>query len=763
LIRIIRNDSEIIVRTSFWETVHDTKSGGSLKTIRLFNGSNKNLLLSPIHCYVDDYDIINEDSPNITIKRKEKNKVALLIAGQLKNTEHKSLGLGYQQSWLYTKEYIKVEYVLTAEEMTLAKKITVCHFKVMPDLDDFVAGPSPWTNLHPQYGEFFGPMEDQRWGKISFNNCPSFEEGYVPFDLAVFKKGVEGFQVRPSSDWTKWNEQVVKTKGKGKYAIVGQTDPKLIHLVMSPYADNTEPVTLKGKYRFTFYIGIPNISKNVSPKYMEVAIGSNPWPSDEDVKEWAFLGVNVLRIHDECDPVGETDNWWHDWVYPPYDEKGMQELNRVINAAHKYGLKIIPYFSLYECYPTSLAFKHVKEWRRTMKYGGHEQYTWAGRMSIFGVLLCPDSSWKKYLLKQLKMIFSKHKFDGVYFDWTTNVPCFNLSHAEGYHSGIDGIYEIMENSRKIIGPNGILINHVQGQAMDIIAMNFADQIVTLEEKQSHDVYNVEDMPASIRFMNSGSVGIVPNILYPKETDRDPRFRLRQGISRLILLGVFPYSYVRWENKWGYNSLKEAREDPRGIYALFDAFKSVDLSEYSFKDCFNSPVKTSVDSVRGAVFWNKKQAIIVLSNTEPNNAIFGWEIDLTFFKWNDHSKFSLVSSKGENWRIVEKKQLRCLNDRLGEFEYKVYLLKPHCDNRVYVIHNTRAWKEKWRNKKLTVITSGPVGQQARLMFYSSVMPKSVCLNKSLLVEDRNWQWNPETRVGIIEYEYSSTLCEFDISV
>ncbi|MEM2970354.1 MAG: glycoside hydrolase family 66 protein [Candidatus Bathyarchaeia archaeon] len=763
MIRIIRSDGEIIVRTSFWETVHDTRKGGSLTTIKLFYGSNKNLLLLPTRCYVDDYDIINESSPEIKIERKRKNNVILLITGQLKNTERKSLGIKYKQTWLYTQNYIKVEHTLIFEKTVSTKKIAVCHFNLIPELDDFTVGPSPWTNLHPQYGEFFGPMEDQTWGKISFNNCPSFEERFVPFDLAVFKKGVEGFQIRPDSDWMKWNEQIVKTRGKGEYAIVGQADPKLIRIIMSPYSEINEPVTLKGKYCFTFYIGIPNISKRVSAKYMEVAIGSNPWPSEEDIKEWACLGVNVLRIHDEYDFVGETDRWWHDWIYPPYDENGMKELDRVINIAHKYGIKIIPYFSLYECYPTSPAFKYVKEWRRTMKYGGHEQYTWSGRMSLFGVLLCPDSNWKKYLLKQLKMIFSKHAFDGVYFDWTTNIPCFNLSHAEGYHSGIDGIYEIMETARKIIGPKGILINHVQGQAMDIIAINFADQIVTLEEKQKHDVYNVEDMPASIRFMNSGSVGIVPNILYPKETDIDPRLRLRQGISRLILLGVFPYSYMRWENKWGYKTPKEAREDPRGIYALFDAFKAINLSEYNFRDCFNSPVKTSVDAVKSAVYWNKKQAVIVLSNTEPNAAMFGWEIDLTFFKWNGHNKFSLVSSKGENWRIVEKKQLRCLNETLGEYGYKVFLLKPHYDNRVYVIHNTRAWKEKWRNKKLIVTTSGPIGQQARLMFYSSVMPKTVSLNKLPLMRKQKWQWNTKTGLGMIEYEYSSPLCEFDISI
>jgi len=757
MLKVIKKDEKITVKNRFWEITHDAKKGGSITSLKLNFGSGKNLILSPLRCYVDDYDVINEDSPQIIIKNEGNDRAKVQVLGELKDSHKNKKGISYCQTFLYTNFFIKVEQKFIFHQPISANTVGACHLAIVPNLNEFAAGASPWTNLHPLYGEYFGPMEDQTWGKITFNNEPSFTEGYVPFDLSVFQMGVEGFQIKPNSEWFNWNEQIVPEKGKGRYAIIGQADPKFSHIILEPYANPIKAVTLKGEYKFTYYIGIPNISEKLKPRYMEVALKSTPWPSNEDIRDWAYLGVNVLRIHDEVDFKGGTTNYWHDGVYPPYDEEGMRELERVINTAHKYGIKIIPYFSMYECHPTSPAFRHVIEWKRTMKPNGHEQYTYIGLGNLFGVLLCPDSGWGRYFKNHVKLVLRKHHFDGVYFDWSTNIPCFNQNHMKGYHNGIDGIYYVIDAIRRAVGQKGIIFTHVQGQAMDTITINFSDQIVTLEEKQSKDVFGIEEMPSSIMFAKQSSVGIVPNILYPKKGDEDPRYRLKQGISRFILLGTFPYSYLFSEEKWDYKSFKEAREDPRGLYALFDDFKAIDFTEYYFKDCYHSPIKTTNDAVRGSVYWNKKHIVIVISNTGSEKIEnVKWTIDLSTIGWKNHDLFSMIRSRGEDWKLIRGIQLERegVEENLEEFGYKLYIVQRHTPNKTYVIHNTRCWKEKHSRGKLKITTSGSLGQKAELKFWVPTQPKMVTLDENTLQKDIDWSWDEATKLGNVKYKYGS---------
>jgi hypothetical protein len=301
--------------------------------------------------------------------------------------------------------------------------------------------------------------------------------------------------------------------------------------------------------------------------------------------------------------------------------------------------------------------------------------------------------------------------------------------------------------------------------MDTITVNYSDQIVTLEEKQSQDVFSLEEMPSSIMFAKQSSVGIVPNILFPKKGDKNPRYRLQQGISRFILLGTSPYSYINSEDTWGYKSPKEAREDPQGLYALFDTFKAINFTEYNFKDCYHSPIKTTDKSVKGAVYWNKKHIVVVISNIESkktNNV--KWTVDLSAISWKNHNSFSIISSKGEDWKLIRGIQLEKEGVKvdLKEFGYKVYLVHRHTPKSAYVVHNTRCWKEKCNNNKLKVTTFGPSGQKAELKFWAPTQPKIITLDENPLRRDVDWSWNKATRLGNVQYKYGSNPHEITIS-
>jgi hypothetical protein len=755
-IAITRSGGAITVRTADWEIMHDLAACGSIASIRLANRVGENLLAEPFRAYVDGHNSLHSPARRASARRLRDGTVKIRTSGVLRPADGVAPGLSITQEFLHTREYIRATVTLTARTPVRCAVVGICGVKLSDRLTDFVAGPSPSTNRKPQYGELFGPMEDQTWGTVRFDGTPVFTEPWVPFDLAVFRPGHEGIQVRPASAWYGWNEGLGARPGRGRYCIVGLGQPRAIEIVMEPYHAPDEPIALAGTYRFSYYLGIPRASARTRT-YRTLAIDSHPFPSDEDIRQWAHRGVELLRLHDEYDFGGATDTWWRNWTYPPYDTSGMRELARVIATAHRYDMKVIPYLSVYECYPTSPAFRRVRRWRRLMKPGGHEQFTGPGGVAVFGALLCPDSGWTRYAARYLRKLRSRHDFDGFYFDWTTNIPCFNRLHARGIHSGIDGIYALFREARRIAGPEGIIESHVQGQAMDIIAVNCSDQIVTLEERQRHDVYAVDDMPRSIRFMGSGAVAIVPNILYPRDGDRDPRHRLREGLSRFVVMGTVPYSYRRWEDRWGYTTAEEARGDPDGLYAMFDALKTFDLSTFRFRDCYESPVTATVDGVRTALYTDDDRAIVVVSNTGPERTPrFSWKLLDWPKSWHAEMVLSVAAvgaAAGQDPPV-----LACCADlgaekislSLGPFEYRLYYIRPHREEEAYIVLDSWPWEDRMVDGGLTVRGNGPPERSGRAWFKSPHRPTSVQLDGRALEQGTDWTWEEGASLGSVRY-------------
>jgi hypothetical protein len=753
-IEVARGESAITVRTADWEVVHDLKSCGSIASIRLAAQAEGNLLAEPMRAYVDDAETLHSPARHVRVRGSRDGAAEVTVDGMLQASLGERPAIAIRLHFLHTVDYIRATVTLTAREPTPCSVVGVCTTKLPDRLTEFVAGPSPWTNRTPLYGELLGPMEDQIWGKIRFDGTPSFEESWVPFDLALYQPGREGLQVRPGSAWHEWNEGLGPEAGHGRYGITGLERHRGTQLTMEPYHGPGHPITLHGRYRFSYYIGIPKASSGTAKAYRAVAIDSHPFPSDQDIKEWAHRGVELLRLQDEYD-WGSTDVWWRDWTYPPYDAGGMRELERVIATAHRYGLRVIPYLSMYECYPTARAFRHLRQWRRLMKSGGHEQFSGPGAMAVFGALLCPDSGWTRYAGRYMRMLLRRHAFDGLYFDWTTNVPCYNPLHATGVHSGIDGIYALFREARRVVGRSGIIESHVQGQAMDIIATNCSDQIVTLEERQRESVYSIDDMPRSIRFMGSRAVSIVPNILYPKNGDLDPRLRLKEGLSRFVVMGAIPYSYRRWEDRWGYASAEEARNDPEGLYALFDAMKPFDFSRYRLRDCHGSPVAVSHPDVRAALYTDDEQAVLVISNTgSVNTPRLTWTMRDLPSAWDEAARLSLAACGGEP-SIVHRAELQTegIGLSLGAFSYRFYFIRPHVENAAYVSLDSWPWSERMADGVLEVQGHGPPERSGRLWFRSLSRPSAVHLDGQVVPEEAGWTWQEDRGLGTVRYRCS----------
>ena len=129
----------------------------------------------------------------------------------------------------------------------------------------------------------------------------------------------------------------------------GNPELTLISLaILLAYRRNT--VNLHGNYKLQYYIGLPFVK--------DLATVGSPyfhWRPTADGR--AMLNSSDGQSGHKGHPLPqritqETDPFWHDGIYPPYDPASMAELKRTIDTCHRLGMKIIPYVSVRGSIPT---------------------------------------------------------------------------------------------------------------------------------------------------------------------------------------------------------------------------------------------------------------------------------------------------------------------------------------------------------------------------------------------------------------------------
>lgn len=142
---------------------------------------------------------------------------------------------------------------------------------------------------------------------------------------------------------------------------------------------------------------------------------NHPYPTDQELASWHNIG-SVLTLHGwiwqgiDGSAYGiEKDQSWATTTFVP---KSTSELQRVVTTAHSLGMKVIPYMS--PCY-----------------FGNPAGGTGSSTMPQF--------------LAKVQSVVSQYNFDGVYFD--------------GLYNDIQGSYDVVRQTRQIIGDDGILYVH----------------------------------------------------------------------------------------------------------------------------------------------------------------------------------------------------------------------------------------------------------------------------------------------------------------
>lgn len=659
---IIRTQKEITVSSRFWNVVFDISKGGCIGDINFQNGSGRNILAGPLFTRVDEYFDVNDSSVTYSIFKTDK-QAALDFKGELKDREGKSSGIQFTHRYIMREEYVKVETVLNFKQDTDVKEIEVGSVCLEDRLNNHVCRPPAesdcsWMNFSASHTvEINKPGEE-----LSKYN-------YIPYNYYFYDKYVEGIDFEPDSEIYRWDNNFSKEGGEGLYLVKKQDN--CIYLKRSPLTVEKPRKIFKGAYSLGYYLGLPKIYDKVPRKWHFVS--TRMFPKDEVLKGWAESGINLLKLHNDCSKDGVH---WRNGCYPPYDPRNMEEMRRVIGTAHSLGMKVMLYFSLYELHPDAPGFENARKWCRE-PYARKDSLWWKfvkdGAIynpaslgnDYFGAQMCLLSGWMDKLKGDIKNAYDDLGVDGIYFDYVTNSYCGNLYHHDNKHTTMDGVIEILEWTKNLVGKDGVLALHIQSSNPSIVFENYADTVITLEEiaylETGNDdkiVYRMPELSELPAFTVEGEVvqrSICHSIVYRMN---DRMVAAKRFIAMCASFGFLNYM-----------------EDYYGLKYVYD-LKKYDLTGFHFKNIYSAIVDTNSSDVKGSLYYNDRKAVIFIINLSGQYLYdLDFEVNTGVLGWKDDGCYTMTKeSNNISEPVFPKDSKKSYSiERIEPYEYRIYTL------------------------------------------------------------------------------------------
>ena len=622
-----REGDHVMVRNDYWEVRHDAKQGGCWTSIRFLNGTNKNLLAAPVSARVrnlDPHPASDASSPFFFEEKFEKNAkmtfealppkgVAVVAEGTLRLKSGEDIGVRYRHRYEYR------EWGLVACELEISCPegrndiVEVCAMDMV--LREGMT--DAYVREHPMRAGASDLVGFGNWYELGKGKS-SYASRYVPVHVVCFDKGKEGIEFTCSSDIGGWDTAFCSDPGMGYFEVrPGYGNPAETLITLCPYcvAYRRNPTTVKGARSLRYYLGLPFIKDRATVASPWIHAGTDShWVSDAELEAAARSGVKVLRFHND---YREDGPFWHDGTYPPYDEKGMAELRRVINTAHGLGMRIVPYVSVKEFHPESPGCRENQEqWRQQPGPAFPEVHTWYGS-GEFGQLMCLESGWLEFRKRSLDIILDDLPWDGLYFDWCTPHPCRNPRHNGGrIHSDQDAFYDFMFYARERVGPDGILMTHLSGlpqvvvENMSTITLIYEDQDSSLFPEPGRFPPQCEFMPITPRHL-CASARPGPRA---RQTVMSGILSGHPGIAT-VLGGMSCDPVMRRYCAFSDELLREA--------ALFGG---EELASYRFAPAHRPAVSTGQEKVYAALWHKKGRALLYLGNLSAKPARGAFKLD-----------------------------------------------------------------------------------------------------------------------------------------
>ncbi len=629
----------LVLSTPYYTVEHDLRHGGVISRIHLAHGRAENLLVTPIKSSVHlqappaqaatrsggnrarlVYSDRNDPSPSVSHQAGD-GRVTVTVQARLENANGEDSGITTKTTYAYRWGYVKIhkEFHFPRQAKNV-RGLAVLSAVFDPSLSHYGYRPGLRELMDP---DLFSWRNGQirRWGRIrpgTHFDLP-FRTRQLPRYLVLANQGVEGIEWFMSDDLSQWDYQMSGQPGTGFAEVRPSTDPlgvavSIYPLMLSSYYDLAKggAAPLAGTYAFDYYLGVPILEGHAWNPWLDRGFGADggKWVSEEQIRWNAVHGVVTMRLHNDGDS-NRDGLFWRDGSYPPYPPAEMKKMDHTIALIHRYGMKAAPYFSCHELHQSTDAFKqHGRQWGRIVDTQGNLRPNY-----YYGAHMCLKSGWLKYLEFCVDRVLKNHDFDGIYYDWNIAMFCNNPLHVGKKTTGVSGkkglalpafsptahwdideLIELVEWTRRRVGPDGLLMLHNTLVPM-FTTENFANYVVGMEfsyGKVSLAMPRPDELPLEWNFVGARSRGVIGYGTIGRQAPE----QLRKAFALTALLT----SVAPWP----------ATDDALAVYKILKPLG--DLEQYQFEDYRNRVVNLDGHpSAFSAVYSKAGEAYILLAN------------------------------------------------------------------------------------------------------------------------------------------------------
>jgi len=472
-----KTDVGVVVSCDYWEITHSSSGGGAWSSIVFGRGSGKNLLARPASSMVrfaeaapsgqgpkySAYREANDHDATVDGSVTDDGGALVTAEGLYRDKRGNDVGLSFRRVTRYNRWGVaESELEITAPaEGPVEGVVEVC------GLDMVIRGGMDRAFVKHHAMLEAGMAPGRGWLELP---ADTYACRYMPAHVIVFEEDVEGIELYGPSDPAEWD--VAGHEGAGLYELRPH-EKGGTYLALNAYCNafRRVPVTLEGTTRLRVIFGLPFVKEReaVFNTVFHASAGS-VWPPDEDIDAAAGAGLKLVRFHND---YREDGPFWHDGMYPPYDEAGMKELRRTVETAHRNGMRLVPYVSLKEFHPESPGYdENLDAWQRKEGLDGHVTHTYTGT-GEFGGLMCMRSGWLDFRKRACDIMLTDIPWDGLYFDWTLFYSCCHDGHAKGWHHDTEEFLDFIVWARERVGDDGVLFTHCSSHP-SLVLENVAD-------------------------------------------------------------------------------------------------------------------------------------------------------------------------------------------------------------------------------------------------------------------------------------------------
>lgn len=679
MLAIKREENIITASNSHWTVFHDLSSGGCISQVRFKQMNDAGMLTAPLETRLGSFSTASGTDIRYEVMARRDGAKSLLLTGKLLN-QNGSTEFEYQFRYDYYDHGIRrVQRFFGDLSRLVPETFLIDVWHVASGYDNFLhqqlQGKQNWSVLGPESQELQG----------------------TPLTMGVFAgcgAGIQFLTGDQSGEWGIGPDYTGETPGKVSIS-KGEVS-------VAPFAKISEEIwrELRNKdvLSLTSFIAPTNYKSRPYLPYREIVIDSQPFPTFGELRAWAKMGVNVLRIHEGGNMRGSTRDFWHDGVLPPYEGKQMDQMRRVIDTAHELGMKIIPYFMVGGVHPRSPAFKyHSEEWYSMGVPQEVMRFSTPGDGQIWENHMCLASDWRYWLLDHVSLCLERYDFDGAYFDASVGEGlCFNKIHGTESHGMKEGYLEFYRRLRYKF-PDRIMFHHQLSHHINVMHANIADHIINLEERSCiDDPLTLIPPPMGVRVQRAcASIGPVPQPMLPQDgipaspglafiqykPGGEPtmsRERARRGFPAFIVHGMIPYLYTFTKDlPLGYHGPQEYLDDKEGFFYFYNMLKELDQFKFNgYLAPYEMAITSSSKQVHTALLHGNEAWALIIANTtdrEFNDIEFALESEaLAILKSFNIRNFKLGVLTGTSHPKIRT----FVAEDISSCAFKVNRIKPY---------------------------------------------------------------------------------------